>query len=362
MTPKRLGDLAEIVGGRVIGDPERTVTRVRARERAEPCDLSFLTHARYRDQARRSLAGALLVGADGPGLGLAADLIVCANPERALAQVLDHLHPRPAPPPGIHPTAVVGTACVIAPSASVGPYTVIGDDCRIGAASVVESFVHLGRGCRIGERVLLHPHVVLYDQVELGDGTEIHSGAVIGADGFGYAGGESGAVKVPQVGRVVIEEDVEVGANSAIDRATLEATRIGRGTKIDNLVQVGHNSELGEDCCIVAQVGISGSVEIGARSVLSGQVGVADHAVLDPETRVGAQSGVIGHLTGGEWIGYPALRAPHARRVYGLLARLPELFRELRQLRGECAELRARLDESETERVAADAPESGHER
>ncbi len=351
MTPKRLGDLAEIVGGRVIGDPERTVTRVRALERAEPCDLSFLTHARYRDQARRSLAGALLVGADGPGLGLAADLIVCANPERALAQVLDHLHPRPAPPPGIHPTAVVGTACVIAPSASVGPYTVIGDDCRIGAASVVESFVHLGRGCRIGERVLLHPHVVLYDQVELGDGTEIHSGAVIGADGFGYAGGESGAVKVPQVGRVVIEEDVEVGANSAIDRATLEATRIGRGTKIDNLVQVGHNVELGEGCILCGQSGISGSTKVGKHVVFAGQTGAAGHLVIGDGVQVAAKSAVLRSVGPGVAVGgVPAIPLARWRRQVAAASRAAELGRRVSVLEKQVAALeRSRVADSGSE-------------
>jgi UDP-3-O-[3-hydroxymyristoyl] glucosamine N-acyltransferase len=176
--------------------------------------------------------------------------------------------------------------------------------------------------------------VVLYPGTRVGARVEIHAGSVLGSPGFGYLRESDGRQRrIPQNGWVEIEDDVEIGALAAIDRATFGATRIRRGAKLDNFVQVGHNSDIGEDCCLAAQVGVSGSVEVGARATLLGQVGVADHATLAPGAVVAAQSGVVGRIGPGEWIGYPAIPAPLARRAYGLIARLPAMFRELRRLR-----------------------------
>ncbi len=259
----RLAELAERVGGRVEGDPERLVEAVRPLESAGPRDLSFLKDPRYRGQASASAAGALLVG---PSLADAVpgrDLLVADDPSWALARLLALLHPEEPRPPGIHPTAILEPGATVDPTAHVGPYAVIGPASRIAAGAAVLAFVAVGRGCAVGEGAVLHPHAVLYDGTEVGAGSIVHAGVVLGADGFGYATHQGAHHKVPQVGRVVLEEDVEVGANSTIDRATLGETRIGAGSKIDNLVQVGHNVVTGRHCILCGQAGDRGERPAG---------------------------------------------------------------------------------------------------
>ncbi len=247
----RLADLAGLVGGRVEGDPDREVEAVRTLTAAGPRDLAFLNHPRYRAEALASQAGALLVGEDlAAGLGERDLLVVAAGSDTAfaLSRILSFLHAEEAPAPGIHPTAVVEADCAIDPTAWIGPYAVIGAGSSLAARAAVHAHVVIGRGCVVGEGAVLHPHAVLYPGTEVGPGAIVHAGAVLGADGFGYATSGGRHHKVPQVGRVVVEKDVEIGANSAIDRATLGETRIGEGTKIDNLVQVGHNVQTGRHC------------------------------------------------------------------------------------------------------------------
>ncbi len=349
-----LAQLAERLGGEVEGDSRREVEGVDSIALAGTRQIAVVLGAANAAAALASSAAAFVAA---PGLALDHRPVVrVAAPRLALIELLELFHPHPPRSAGIEPGAFVAASATLDPSVWVAAGARIEADAVLAAGVEIHAHAVIGRGTTIGAGSVLHPHVVLYPGTRLGARVEIHAATVIGRPGFGYHRDQQGRQRrIPQVGWVEIEDDVEIGTHCAIDRATFGATRVRRGTKIDNLVQIGHNSELGEDCCIVAQVGISGSVEIGARSLLSGQVGVADHAVLDADTRVGAQSGVIGHLTGGEWIGYPALPAPQARRVYGLLARLPELYRELRRLRGECAELRARLDLSTAERGAPDA-------
>lgn len=338
-----LAELAARLGGEVEGDPGLRIAGIDSLAAARAHQIAVVLGATHLAEASTSAAAAFVAP---PGLTIDQRPVVrVAAPRVALIELLELFHPRPRRTPGIEPGAWVAESARLDPGVWIAAGARVEAEAVLAAGVEIHAQAVIGRGSTIGPDCVIHPHVVLYPGTRLGARVEIHAGTVIGRPGFGFHRDEEGRQRrIPQVGWVEIEDDVEIGAQCAIDRATFGATRIRRGTKIDNLVQVGHNSEVGEDCCIVAQVGISGSVEIGARSLLSGQVGVADHAVLDPETVVGAQSGVIGHLTGGEWIGYPALPAPQARRAYGLLARLPELFRELRRLRGECAELRARLD------------------
>ena len=337
-----LAELAARLEGELEGDSQLEVEGVDAIALAGEHQIAVVLDAAHAAAARASAAAAFVAA---PGLVLDRRPVVrVAVPRLALIELLELFHPQPPRQAGIEPGAFVDASARLDPGVWVAAGARIEAGVLLSAGVDVHAHAVIGRGSTIGPDCVIHPHVVLYPGTRLGARVEVHAGTVVGRPGFGYhrdAGGRQR--RVPQVGWVEIEDDVEIGTHCAIDRATFGATRIRRGTKIDNLVQVGHNSDVGEDCCIVAQVGISGSVEIGARSLLSGQVGVADHAVLDADTRVGAQSGVVGHLAGGEWIGYPALPAPRARRVYGLLARLPELFREVRQLRAECAELRARL-------------------
>jgi UDP-3-O-[3-hydroxymyristoyl] glucosamine N-acyltransferase len=330
----RLGDLAALVGGRVEGDPERPVEAVRELDAAGPRDLSLLTHARYRRQAAASAAGALLVP---PGLAAAVpgrDLLIADDPPFVLSRLLAALHPVTpiaVREPGVHPTAVVEEGCRIDPTAHVGPYAVIGAGSRIGAGAAVHALAAVGRGCVLGAGAVLHPHAVLYDGTEVGEGSVVHAGAVLGSDGFGYATHDGVHHKVPQVGRVVVEAEVEIGANSTIDRATLGETRIGGGSKIDNLVQVGHNVRVGAHCVLCGQAGIAGSTELGDYVVLAGQAGVGGHLKIAPGTQVAAKSAVLRPIerAGTQVAGIPAVEIGRWRRQAVLVARLEEMARRL---------------------------------
>jgi UDP-3-O-[3-hydroxymyristoyl] glucosamine N-acyltransferase len=330
----RLAELAELVGGWVEGDPERAVEAIRSLESAGPRDLSFLKDPRYRGQVAASAAGALLVGpshADAAALGR--DLLVADDPSWALARLLAVFHPAERRPPGVHPTAILEPGCAVDPAAHVGPYAVIGAGSRIAAGAAVLAFVAVGRGCAVGEGVVLHPHAVLYDGTEVGAGSIVHAGVVLGADGFGYATHGGAHHKVPQVGRVVLEEDVEVGANSAIDRATLGETRIGAGTKIDNLVQVGHNVVTGRHCILCGQAGIAGSARLGSYVVLAGQSGVAGHIELGDGVQVAAKSAALAPVEPRTVVaGIPAIEMRKWRRQAVLLSRLEEMSRRVRAL------------------------------
>ena len=329
----RLAELAELVAGRVAGDPDRSVAAIRTLEAAGPADLSFLKSPRYRLQAEASRAGALLVGS-----GLAAalpgrDLLIVEDPDYALARLLAVLHPAGRREPGVHPTALVEPGGAVDPSAHVGPYAVIGAGSRIGPGAVVHAFVAVGRDCAVGEGVVLHPHAVLYDGTEVGAGCIVHAGVVLGADGFGYATHGGVHHKVPQTGRVVLEPEVEVGANSTIDRATLGETRVGTGTKIDNLVQVGHNVQVGRHCILCGQAGIAGSARLGDFVVLAGQAGVAGHIELGDGVQVAAKSAALASVEPRTTVaGIPAIEMRQWRRRTVLLARLEEMGRRLRAL------------------------------
>jgi UDP-3-O-[3-hydroxymyristoyl] glucosamine N-acyltransferase len=330
----RLAELAELVGGRIEGDPERAVETIRILEEAGPADLSFLTSPRYRAQAVASSAGALLVGtAMADNALLSRDLLVVDDPGYALAVLLEHFHPAGRREPGVHPTAILEPGCEVDPTAHVGPYVVIGEGSRIGAGAALHAFVAVGRSCGVGEGAVLYPHAVLYDGTEVGAASIVHAGVVLGADGFGYATHRGSHHKVPQLGRVVVEANVEIGANSTVDRATLGATRIGAGTKIDNLVQVGHNVQVGKHCILCGQAGIAGSARLGDGVVLAGQAGVAGHIQLGDRVQVAAKSAALGSVEAGTAVaGIPAVELRKWRRQTVLIARLEEVSRRLRAL------------------------------
>ncbi|MCP4661403.1 MAG: UDP-3-O-(3-hydroxymyristoyl)glucosamine N-acyltransferase [bacterium] len=344
----RLGELAERVAGTVRGDPEVRIAGLGTLDRAGPEDLSFLTRggaartaaaqAEYRRRAEQSRAAALLVAPEVEGLDR--PLLVAADPSLALARLIALFYPTQRPPAGVHPTAVVGDGCEIDPSAHVGPYAVIGDGSRIGAGAALHAHVVLGRECRVGPEAILYPQVVLYDRSEVAERSIVHAGVVIGADGFGFAthGGEH--VKVPQVGRAVVEADVEIGANSAVDRATLEETRVGAGTKIDNLVQVGHNVEVGRGCILCGQVGLAGSARLGDFVVMGGQAGSAGHITIGNGVQVAAKTAVFQSVPdGGKVGGIPAVDLAKWRRQAATVNRIGELLRRLRALEKQVKEL-----------------------
>lgn len=348
-----LSHLAKEIGGKVLGSDRVELRGLRTLEEAGPGDLSFFSQAAYRAQAEASRAAALMVppAMVGPaGGGTARPLLVVDDTSLALARLIPLFHPPEPPPRGIHQTAVVGEGCDIDDSAYLGPYVVVGDDCRIESGVALHAHVVLGKRCHIGVGSVLHPHAVLYDETHLGDGVIVHSGAVLGADGFGYATHQGKHVKVPQVGRAVLEDEVEVGANSAVDRALLEETRIGAGSKIDNLVQVGHNVTLGRGCILCGQAGIAGSTQLDDYVVLGGQAGASGHIRLGTGVQVAAKSAVLQSVENGLRVGgIPAVDLREWRRQALMLPRLSEMARRLRSMEKQMASLTAQADEDEVD-------------
>jgi UDP-3-O-[3-hydroxymyristoyl] glucosamine N-acyltransferase len=326
-----LAELARRVDGEVIGDPGREIDRLRPLESAGARDLSFLTAAKYAAAARASAAGALVVGPGAPEL--AVDRIRVADPALAVARLLELMHPPARPLPGAHPTAVIGDGAAVDATAHVGPYAVLGRDVVVGPGAVVHAHVVLGDGVVVGARSVIHPHVVLYAGVRLGDDVEVHAGAVLGADGFGYASSPAGHRKIPQVGGVVVGDRVEVGANAAIDRGALADTTIGDGTKIDNLVQVGHNVQVGSNALLCGQAGVAGSAKLGDFVVLAGQAGVGDHVTIGAGTQVAAKSAVLQDEPGGRKVaGIPAVELGEWKRRRAIERRLGEIWRTVQRL------------------------------
>jgi len=338
----RLGELAERLGCRLEGDGDIEIVAVRALEDAGPADLTFVTEARHLPRLETSRAAAVLLAESSPATRRPA--LRTSNPSLTLARALGVFHPPQFGVPGVHPTAVVSADARVDGTASVGPLCVLAPGAEVGAGTTLDAQVFLGVNVRVGRDCRLFPQVTVREGTELGDRVVVHSGAVIGADGFGYARDGARYVKIPQIGRVVLEDDVEIGANVAIDRATLGTTRIGRGTKIDNLVQIGHNVQVGEDTVIVAQVGISGSSRIGSRVTIAGQVGVTDHVQIGDNAIVGAQAGVSKDVPEGAiMLGSPA--APHLefKRQIAATARLPQMGKTLRALEERLRALEERL-------------------
>ena len=334
---RRLSELAELVGGRVEGDSSRVIDGLATLEEAGESELSFVIPG-YRERAAASRAGAFLVGEN--VRGLERDLLVAREPRHALAILIDHFHPpgeRQAP--GVHPTAVVDPTATVDPGAAVGAYSVVGAGSTVASGAVLHPHVVVGASCRIDEDATLHPHVVLYDRTEIGARSIVHSGVVLGSDGYGYASRGAEHSKLRHVGRTVVEADVEIGANCTIDRALLAETRIGEGTKIDNLVQVGHNVRLGRGCLLVSQVGVSGSTVLGTGVVMAGQSGVAGHLELGDGSRVSAKSAAFKSVPAGSTVaGIPAVETARWRRSQALIGRLDELRRRVRALERELAE------------------------
>jgi UDP-3-O-[3-hydroxymyristoyl] glucosamine N-acyltransferase len=337
----RLDDLAARIGGVLHGDPAVEVTGVAGLREAGPADLAFFADPRYEADAAATRAAAILVAAT--HRPFARPVIEHRDPLRAFYSAAALLHPPPpSPPPGIHPTAVVGAGVRLGDGVTIGAHAVIESGAAIGERTIVSALAYVGRGVRIGVDCFLYPQVVLREECVLGDRVIVHSGSVIGADGYGFRREGDRQVKVPQIGRVVIGDDVEIGASCAIDRGTLGDTVIERGVKFDNLVHVGHNVRIGADSLVIAQVGIGGSAVIGRSVVLAGQAGIAGHVEIGDGAQIGGQTGVIGDVPPGEKVwGTPGMPFQQAKRVYATLRHLPEILRELARLRALVAALRA---------------------
>jgi UDP-3-O-[3-hydroxymyristoyl] glucosamine N-acyltransferase len=330
--------IAEAVGGRLVGDGAARVSRVAPLDRATGQDLSFYAAAKYAAAFTASGAGVVLVApelAETPG-SVAARIVV-ERPQDALLTLLPRFHRAPVATPGVHVTAVVGSGARLGAGASVGAYAVIGNGAVIGDGAVIGSHCVVGAGVEIGAASQLYPGVTVYPGAVIGRRVIVHSGARIASDGFGYvqrpANGGVEHVKIPHVGRCVIEDDVEIGANTTIDRGSIDDTVVGAGTKIDNLVQIAHNVRIGRACLIMAQVGIAGSVRVEDGAMLLGQVGVSGHHTIGKGARLAAQAGVFGDIPAGEtWSGYPARPHKEALRAQAALFKLPSLLRRIERL------------------------------
>lgn len=329
--------LAAAIGGRVEGDGSLEVTGPAPIETAGPSQISFVANPLYKKHLESTKAGALVLDQTTPWSGRA--IIRHAKPYLAFAGIIDLLCPDIAPArPGIDRSAVVDPSARVDPTATIGPLCHIEADSVVGRDSWLMSSVFVGRGSQIGSQTRIYPGVRLMHGTRIGNQVILHAGVVIGSDGFGFAPSATGLKKIRQVGWVEIGDNVEIGANTTVDRGALGPTKIGRGTKIDNLVQIAHNVEIGQDCLIIAQVGISGSTKLGNRVILAGQVGLVGHIEVGDDVKVGAQSGVPHSIPAGKsYFGYPAREAMEAMRVEAALRRLPDLLKRVRHLEEELA-------------------------
>jgi len=335
-------DIAKHLNGEVLGDGSIPIVGFAPAETACTGDLTFAENETYLAKAEEGSASVILVSRDVKSSSKT--LIRVLNARVASAHVLRLFFPEPKFAPGIHPSSVVAPSAQVDPTAHVGPLCVIGEGAKIGARCVLHGGISVGADSALAEDVQIFPNVTLYPRTEVGCRVRIHAGAVVGADGFGYVFDQERHLKVPQIGHVIIQEDVEIGANVTIDRGALGPTIIGRGTKIDNLVQVGHNVVLGEHCILCGQAGVSGSTKIGNHTTIAGQVGMAGHLKIGSHVTVGAQAGVMTDIPDGEmWLGSPAMPTRQTKRIFIGWQRLPELLQRVAQLE---KQLKAREQET----------------
>jgi UDP-3-O-[3-hydroxymyristoyl] glucosamine N-acyltransferase len=324
-------EIAKLVGGELVGDGNAILRNFAPAESAQSGDLTFAENEDYFARAEQSAATAII--AEKRFSSAKKTLVRVPNARVAFAKALALFFPEPKFAAGIHPTAVVAKSAQIDPSAHIGPHCVIGERVKIGANSVLQGGNFVGDDSKLGEDVNLFPNVTIYPRTEIGNRVRIHAGTVVGSDGFGYVLDGGVHRKVPQIGNVVIGDDVEIGANVTIDRGALGSTVIGKGTKIDNLVQIAHNVEIGEHCIVIAQVGISGSTKLGKYVILAGQVGLAGHLKIGNQVTIAAQSGVMHDIPDGEkWFGYPAQPDKDTKRQLIALRKLPELLKRVAAL------------------------------
>ncbi len=339
---KKLKELAGWVGGELVGDGELEIHGIAPIDEAQPGQITFISHSRYLGKLEMTKASAVIVPREISCSGK--PLILTTNPQLAFAKILTLFTTTPYQPKGIDPEAHISSSALLGRDLTIYPLVYVGDRCRIEDRVTLYPGVYVGEDSIIGEDSILYPNVTVYSGSVIGKRVILHSGVVIGADGFGYVKDGKKNVKIPQVGRVIIEDDVEIGANSTVDRATLGSTIIRRGVKIDNLVQIAHNVDIGEDSILVAQVGIAGSTKIGKNVILAGQVGVVDHLEIGDNVRVGAQSGVAQNLPADQvFSGSPA--QPHREwlRTMATLPKLPEMRKSLMELEERLKKIEASL-------------------
>ena len=330
---RTMKELADYLSCTLEGDGAACVSGVASPASARSEELIYVESSRHLERAAASAARCAVIA---PGLSMPGKILLRAtNPKAAFARAAEWLLPPTPIARGIHPTALIAPTAELAPGATVGPYAVIEEDVQVGAGTEIGAFCFLGRGARLGEGCRLFPRVTIYDGVRLANRVILHSGVVIGSDGFGYVSEGGKRLKFPQVGGVQIEDDVEIGANTAIDRGSLGRTEIGAGTKLDNLVHVAHNVSIGENTVIAAQTGISGSTVIGRNVAVGGQVGVADHCEIEDDAVIGAQAGIPSGkiVRRGQIVwGTPARPLDKFKKQFAWFSRLPELAERIKRL------------------------------
>jgi len=334
-------ELANLVGGKVLGDETIEITGVAGIEDAQTTEITWVTSNRLLIKAVESSATAVIVPANLSEVAKPA--VAVANPRLAFAIIMNYFHPVQVCKPGIHSSAVIGNNFK-GENCQISPLAVVGDEVTIGSGTIIYPGVVIGDRVKIGKNSVLHANTVIREDCVIGNQVIIHGGSVIGADGFGYVTVDGKHIKIPQVGIVVIEDEVEIGANVTIDRATTSATIIKRGSKIDNQVQIAHNCEIGEDNIICGQSGIAGSTKIGDRVTIAGKCGITGHITIGNDTSIAGNTGVIGSLAPYSFVsGYPA--RPHAEdmRIQAAAGRLPEIIKEMRELQKRVVELENKL-------------------
>lgn len=341
---KTLKEIAGFIGGEVVGDENVVITGVCGIKEAGAGDITFLANPRYFSLLETTQASAIITSRDIKEAGK--PIIRTENPSLAFAKMVSLLQPQDiSHPKGIHPTAIISKNALLGKNAAVGPYAVIEDSASVGDNTVIYAGCYVGCNTRIGKDTLIYPHVSIRERIVIGDRVIIHSGTVIGSDGFGFATLEGVHHKIPQIGTVVIEDDVEIGANVTIDRARFDKTVIGKGTKIDNLVQIAHNVAIGENSIIVAQAGISGSTVIGSGVTLAGQAGLVGHITIGDGAIVAAQAGVTKSVPANTLVsGYPAKPHNIAKRINACVQNLPKLYDTVALLKKKLEELESRKE------------------
>jgi UDP-3-O-[3-hydroxymyristoyl] glucosamine N-acyltransferase len=336
LTPPRLtvAEIARATQGKVEGNAASIITGLAPIDQARPGDLTFIAQPRYFPFLDKTPAAAVLVDASCAAAKAGGPALVrVLNPYFSFIQIAKNFFQSPGPAPGVHPTAIVDKSARLGENIAIGPYTIIEAGCDIGDDVCIGALCYIGRGTRIANRSIIFPRVYIAHGIQIGNEVIIQAGAVIGSDGFGYVKHEGAYHKIPHVGTVVLEDGVEIGANCGIDRATFGETRLRRGAKLDNLIHVAHNVQIGEHTVIAAQTGISGSTKIGSGVTIAGQVGFVGHLEIGDNATFGAQAGVTKSIPPGITVsGYPAKDHMHARREEAALRRLPALLKRVRAL------------------------------
>jgi UDP-3-O-[3-hydroxymyristoyl] glucosamine N-acyltransferase len=341
---RTLREIAEHVGGRVCGDPDTVIRSAATLSEAGRGDIAFLANRKYERQLETTEAGAVIVGREMPGVRV--PLLVAKDPYFAFTQVLVLLHGhRRHKAVGVSPRANIAPSAAIGADCHIHDFVTVADNVRIGNGCVIYPCAYIGEGTQIGDGTIIDANVVIYENCRVGSRVIIHANATVGVDGFGFATHDGIHHKIPQIGTVVIEDDVEIGASSSVERGTLGETIVGQGSKLGDLVTIGHGARVGPHSLIVAQVGIAGSATLGHHCTLGGQVGVVGHIKIGNHVTIGAQAGVINSIPDGETVaGAPAIDVSHARRAYAMIPYLPQMRQDIRSLQNQLEKLAAAVN------------------